>query len=231
MKNIDGGTIVRWLVVFAIPFFLTLITLRILISWNSPSYPEFEYRRISSDRYGFSDEQRLDFATATLEYLRRSEPADAVIFLLEDLRLPDTDVPLYNQREIGHMLDVKNLADTFRRIMWVVAVVVVGGLIFLIARINTRLDGYRALFQGGLLTTGILLVMLVLILLAWGLVFTQFHELLFPPETWTFSYTDSLIRLFPEKFWFDFGLIWAGAIFIEGFILTIVGYLLLKRSG
>ena len=73
--------------------------------------------------------------------------------------------------------------------------------------------------------------MLVLILISWSLVFTQFHELLFPPDTWTFNYSDSLIRLFPEQFWFDFGLIWTGLIFLEGLIVTLIGYFLLRRNG
>lgn len=222
---------VRWLVVIAIPFLLTLGTLRLMITWNSPSYPEFEYPRIGPDPFGLTQEERLELAQANLDYLRRLEPAREVIFLLEDLRLPGTNEPLYNQREIGHMLDVKNLVDTFKTLTWIVGIIVLGGLIFLLIQPETRTEGYRALFHGGLLTTSILLLMLVLILLSWNLVFTQFHEILFPPDTWTFNYSDSLIRLFPEKFWFDFGLLWTGAIFLEGILLALIGYFLLRSSG
>jgi integral membrane protein (TIGR01906 family) len=221
---------IRWLVVIAIPFLLALGTLRLMITWNSPSYPEFEYPRISPDPFGLSQEERLELARANLDYLRRPEPAAEVIFLLEDLRLSDTGEPLYNQREIGHMLDVKNLVDTFKNLTWIVAIVVIAGLIFLFVRPETRVEGYRALFHGGLLTTGVLLLVLILILLSWNLVFTQFHEILFPPDTWTFDYSDSLIRLFPEKFWFDFGLFWTGAIFLEGLLLALIGYFLLRSS-
>lgn len=224
-------SVVRWLVVIATPFLLTLGTLRLMITWNSPSYPEFEYPRISPDPFGLTQEERLELAQANLDYLRRPEPAEEVIFLLEDLQLPGTNEPLYNQREIGHMIDVKNLVDTFKTLTWIVGIIVLGGLIFLLVRPETRAEGYRALFHGGLLTTGILLLMLVLILLSWNLVFTQFHEILFPPDTWTFNYSDSLIRLFPEKFWFDFGLLWTGAIFLEGILLALIGYLLLRSSG
>lgn len=221
---------VRWLVVIAIPFFLTLGTLRILITWNSPSYPEFEYPRIGPDPFGLSQEDRLELAQANLDYLRRPESAEKVIFFLEDLRLPEAGDPLFNEREIGHMLDVKNLVDTLKTLTWIVALIAVGGLIFLLVRPETRMEGYRALFHGGILTTVILLVILVLILLSWNLVFTQFHEILFPPDTWTFNYTDSLIRLFPEKFWFDFGLLWTGAIFLEGLVLALLGYFLLRAN-
>lgn len=230
MKNKLFITILHWLVIITIPFFLTVLTMRLLIAWDSPGYPAFEYRRIPSDAYGFSDRERLAFAEATLAYLRRPEPADEVIYILEDLRLPQTNQPLYNQEEIGHMLDVKTLADAFKRLMWVLAIVAVGGLIFLLIQPEARQVGYRTMMRGGVLTAGILVVVGMLIGVAWNFVFVQFHELLFPPGTWTFAYTDSLIRLFPEKFWFDFGVIWVGGILVQGIILTIAGYLLLRQS-
>lgn len=221
---------IRWFVIILIPFMLTLITIRFLISWDSPSYPEFEYGRIDSDRFGFSDDERLGLATATLEYLRDDRPAEDSIFLLEELRIPGSEDPLYNPREIGHMIDVKKLVDSLNVLMWAISALVVIGLGFLLIPQHSRIEGYRAIYSGGLLTVGILLIMLILIVAAWGLVFTQFHELLFPPDTWTFYYSDSLIRLFPEQFWFDFGLIWAGSIFIEGVILVLVGALLTRRN-
>lgn len=222
--------LLRWLVIITIPFFLTLVALRVLISWNAPSYPEWEYGRISPDRYGFTQEERQELAEATLAYLRQPEPAEEVIFMLEDLRLPGTDEPLYFPGEISHMLDVKIVADQFRRLMWALGLVVVGGLAFLLAREETRPSGIDALYRGGLLTGGILLGMGLLILLAWNFVFVQFHELLFPPGSWTFRYTDSLIRLFPEQFWFDFGVVWVGAIFVLGIILAGIGYFLRMKA-
>jgi integral membrane protein (TIGR01906 family) len=223
-------TIIRWLAIIGLPFLLAVFTVRSLIGWRSPGYPAFEYGRIAPDVYGFSDQERLDLANATLDYLQRPEPAEEVIYLLEDLRLPGTDQPLYNPEEIGHMLDVKIIADAFKRVMWGLAVVVIGGLAFLLARSETRQLGYKTLMQGGLLTTAILLVVGILIGVAWNFVFVQFHELLFPPGTWTFAYTDSLIRLFPEQFWFDFGVIWVGGILIQGVILAAIGYWLNRKA-
>jgi integral membrane protein (TIGR01906 family) len=114
--------------------------------------------------------------------------------------------------------------------MYVLGVLVVGGLFFLLARSDTRREGYKALFQGGRLTAVILLVMGLLVAVAWNFVFVQFHEILFPPGTWTFSFEDSLIRLFPEQFWFDFGLLWTGGIFVMGIIIWAIGYFLLRRT-
>ena len=212
------------------PFLLAVFTVRSLIGWSSPGYPTFEYARIAPDAYGFTEQERIELANATLDYLQRPEPADQVIYLLEDLRLPGTDKPLYNTEEIGHMLDVKIIADAFKRVMWVLAVVVIGGLAFLLARSETRPLGYKTIMQGGLLTAAILVVVGVLIGVAWNFVFVQFHELLFPPGTWTFAYTDSLIRLFPEQFWFDFGVIWVAGILLQGVIWAAVGYWLMRQA-
>ncbi len=220
----------RWLIIIVIPFFLTLIALRLLISWNAPSYPAWEYGRIEPDRYGFTLAQRREYAEATLSYLRDPRPADEAIVMLEELRLPDSDEPLYIPSEIGHMLDVKVVADQFRALMWVLGAIVVGGLAFLLARPQTRPSGIDVIFHGGLLTGGILLAMGLLILLAWNFVFVQFHQLLFPPGSWTFRYTDSLIRLFPEQFWFDFGALWVGTIFTMGIVVAAVGYFLRMKG-
>ncbi len=218
-------TIIRWVIILAMPFFLGLGTIRVIIAWD---YPSFEYGRIAPDRYGFTPEERLELAHGTLAYLQRPEPAEEVIYMLEVLRLPRTDQPLYNEREIEHMLDVKRMADMFTRVVWVTAVWVVGGLVFLLARPETRPDGYKAIFHGGVATTAVLLLIALLILLGWSFFFVQFHELLFPPGTWTFAYTDSLIRLFPEQFWFDIGVIISVAALVEGLVVAVVGYFLSK---
>jgi integral membrane protein (TIGR01906 family) len=222
-------TIVRWLIIIATPFLFTTLTVRALIAWDSPSYPVWEYGRIEPDRYGFSLEERIELAQATLAYLQRPEPAAEVIYLLEDLRLPGTDRPLYNPEEISHMVDVKVVADAFLRVMWLLFIVVIGGLIFLFARPETRYDGARAMFQAGVFTVTAVLLVLLFMGVAWGAFFTLFHDLFFPPGTWTFNYTDSLIRLFPEQFWFDFALLWTGSILLLGAAFILLGYWLKKR--
>ena len=144
--------------------------------------------------------------------------------------MPDGSGPLYNEREIDHMIDVKNLTDAIRQIWFVSVVLVVGGLGYLLSGTERRKSGYRAIFHGGITTVSILLVIAGLILLGWSFFFVQFHELLFPPGTWTFYYTDSLIRLFPEQFWFDVGVIMSVGALLLGAAATTVGYLLNRRA-
>ena len=49
--------------------------------------------------------------------------------------------------------------------------------------------------------------------------FTRFHAVLFETGTWTFLYSDTLIRLFPIKFWADVAAIVAAASMFEGLLL------------
>jgi integral membrane protein (TIGR01906 family) len=220
-------TAVRWLVVIAMPFMIGLGAIRAVILWD---YPAWEYQRIPSDQFGFTDEERLDLAQATLAYMQRPEPAEQVIFMLEELRLPGSNDPLYNEREIEHMIDVKVVADGLWRVAQIAIVLVTAGLLFLVARPFSRRDAYRAVFHGGLATTAVLLSIGLLIGLAWEFFFVQFHELLFPPGTWVFARTDSLIRLFPEQFWFDVGVIISGGALVTGILVAALGYGLLKWS-
>jgi integral membrane protein (TIGR01906 family) len=216
-------TVIRWLVILAMPFFLGMGTIRLIIAWD---YPRFEYGRIPPDQFGFTPEERLALAHGTLAYLRQPEPAEEVIFLLEDMRLPDSDQPLYNEREISHMLDVKIVADAMKRVVWISAVIVVFGLAFLLMRAETRLYGWRTLMYAGLATVIALAAIAVFIFVGWNTFFVQFHQLLFPAGTWTFAYTDSLIRLFPERFWFDIGVLISVGTLLQGILIALAGYFL-----
>jgi integral membrane protein (TIGR01906 family) len=227
------------------PFFLGFSTIGLFIAgaewyvtveYAKDDFPADLARYSEADREllgltPFTPEERRALALVAVDYLQRPEPAQDVIYLLEEQRLPGTDRPLYNASEISHMVDVKRLTDAIGRLNLVAAAIVLGGLALLLARAPARPVAYRAIMQGGLATTALLVFIALFIALAWNVFFVQFHELLFPPGTWTFSYSDSLIRLFPEKFWFDFGLLLSLTALGLGLATTVVGYGLRRRFG
>lgn len=219
--------LLRWFITLTAPFFLGFGVILAVIAWD---YPAFEYARIPPDRFGFTTEERLFYGHATLAYLRQPEPSAQVIHLLEELRLPNSDAPLYNPAEIQHMVDVKNLTDTIRKIWQLIALITVLGLAFLLSRPQTRPEGFKAIYYGGLTTTALLILIAGFILLGWSVFFVQFHELLFPPGTWTFAYSDSLIRLFPEQFWFDIGVIMSVGSLLLGVVTAVIGYFLVRAK-
>ncbi len=229
MSNKTLVAVIRWAVALAMPVFIILLSARVMVN---PWYPRFEYAKpdFPPDPYGFTQAQRLELATVCINFLNVSEPPETAIAMLEALRLPGTDQPLFNPYELSHMVDVKRLTDALWRVLTVASVVVVAGLAALLARRATRQDGYAALFVGGLLTTLILIVLITLILVSWRWFFIAFHDVFFPPGTWTFDWTDSLIRLFPDRFWFDAGVLLVGGALAMGVVVTVVGWFLGRRA-
>ena len=237
-------TAVRWLVVLAMPFFLGFSAIRLFIN-GAEWYVTYEYGKElfpedlaifgenERERLGLQQldqEERKSLALVAVDYLQRDEPAEEVIHMLEEQRLPGTNEPLYKPSEISHMIDVKRVTDSIGQLNLIAGAIVVAGLLLLLWRPQTRRSAYRALLQGGVFTTVLLLFIGLFIILAWNLFFVQFHELLFPPGTWTFAYSDSLIRLFPEKFWFDFGVLLSLTALLFGVLATVIGYLLQRRN-
>jgi integral membrane protein (TIGR01906 family) len=222
-------SIVRLLIAFAMPFFLLLTSAHLLIAdW----YPRYEYAKTDfpADPYGFTQAQRLDLALVSIHYMQRPEPADAVINMLKDQRLPGSDQPLFAASEISHMLDVKRVADALWRVQLIAGIIVVGGTALLLIRSNTRDSAYSALFWGGVLTTGLLILLALFVLLSWYTFFVTLHDAFFAPGTWTFDWSNSLIRLYPDKFWSDAGTLITMSALVAGILVALAGYFLGRRK-
>lgn len=217
----------RVLVIICLPFFFGFTMIGLVIN---DSYPRYQYNNpnFPEDPFGFTAEERVELALVAVDYLRRPEPAEQVIYLLEEQTLPGTNRPLYNEREIDHMIDVKLLTDGIRRLnRWAMVGLLLGLALLSIG--PGRLPAvFEAIMMGGIATVALLLFIGLFLLLAWDIFFVQFHELLFPTGTWMFPHSDSLIRLFPEKFWFDLGVIITGGTLLMGLLAAGAGRLLKK---
>ncbi len=236
--------IVQWLIIVAMPLFLGFSAIELMVN-NAQHYVRYEYAKanfppdlaqineVVRQQLGlepFSREQREQLALVAVDYLQRPQPAERVIFLLEQQTLPGSDRPLYDESEISHMIDVKHLTDAIGRLNYAASFIVLGGLLILAVQGPYRQRAFRALLGGGLATMIALLLLGLFIVLGWSIFFVQFHELLFPPGTWQFAYSDSLIRLFPEKFWFDFGVLTTLLTFALGALTAFVGWVLSRAS-
>lgn len=236
--------ILRWAVIAAMPFFLGFTWITIFIS---PAYPIWAYARpnfppdldarfvspLRVEQLGLvplTQEDRLELALVSVDFLERWGNPEDLIYLLDEQVLPYTGAKLFNDEELSHMIDVKVLTDAIRWGAIITFEIVLIGLFFLLRKPKTRREGYRAIFQGGIATTIILVVLAAFIVLGWSIFFVQFHELLFPPGTWTFAYTDGLIRLYPEVFFFYVGLILSLGTLLWGVVTTGIGWWLLRRD-
>lgn len=198
--NHPWSRLVHLLVVLALPVAFLAASLRIvtdhwLVRW------EYGKADFPADPYGLTTQERIRLAEACVDYL----VTGAEIDLLADLRLSEGR-PAFNERELAHMRDVKRV---FWGILWAgltAGTAVIGGAAALAARPASRPRAPAALLGGSLLTMGLLVAVGGLMLTRWEVFFTGFHELLFPPGTWTFPWSDTLIRLYPERFWMDVGM-------------------------
>ena len=222
-------TMLRWLIALTLPIVIILLSARVMVNtW----YPRFEYAKADfpPDSYGFTQADRLALGAVCINFLNAPEPPEEAIRMLVELRLPGTDQPLFNLYELGHMIDVKRLTDILWRVLLAAGIVVVAGLAGLLVRRATRRDGYAALFVGGALTSGLLVVLIALVLLSWRWFFIAFHDVFFAAGTWTFNWTDSLIRLFPDRFWFDAGVLLVGGALAMAIMVAVVGFVLGRRA-
>jgi uncharacterized membrane protein len=69
----------------------------------------------------------------------------------------------------------------------------------------------------------LILSIALLAVFAWQTWFDLFHRFLFVPGSWLFSYSDTLIRLFPMKFWFDATLTISLLSFVGRLLLMLIG--------
>ena len=199
MKNI----IFSWLVTIIIPMALIGLAIRVLllpvfyqIEYNMPYFPP--------DEYGFTKADRLKWAPYAVNYLINS----ADISYLGDLKFDDGS-PLYNERELSHMQDVKNVTQGALR-LWYLSLALLAVL-----GIWAWFGGWwqyylLGLKRGGWLMVGLAAFIGTIVLVGIAVnpnvfdeFFVLFHSLFFEGNSWLFYFSDTLIRLFPIRFWED----------------------------
>lgn len=195
--------ILSWLVAILVPLALIGFAIRILLS---PLYYTVEYNMpyFPPDEYGFTKADRLKWAPYAVNYLTNN----ADISFLGILKFED-GAPLYNERELSHMDDVKRVTKGALN-AWYVSLVLLAGLAAW-ARFGGWGQDYRlGLMRGGWLMVGLAVAIGLIVLVGmlinpnvfWNF-FAGFHSLFFEGDSWLFLFSDTLIRLFPLRFWMD----------------------------
>jgi integral membrane protein (TIGR01906 family) len=129
---------------------------------------------------------------------------------------------MYNDRELQHMIDVKYVVG----IALPVGYAVIVGLILLglwAWKANWWINYISALRWGVWLMIAILLSLIVLVVGVFDWFFTKFHTVFFSSGTWQFYTSDTLIRLFPERFWMDTFIVVGGIATLGSIALIFLG--------
>jgi integral membrane protein (TIGR01906 family) len=179
------------IVLILLSVWIILVTAKLWapLEYRLPGFPE--------DRYGFTLEDRIYWSSVDIAYLL----SDAEIAYFDDFILDDGS-PMHNARELKHMEDVKQLLQ----VVWVVLGVAVGLILvtlILLWRSGAKDIAVRTLQRGAIWTVLLMLGIGLTIGLSFGVLFVAFHRIFFEGNTWIFPYSDTFIRLYPERFWRD----------------------------
>jgi integral membrane protein (TIGR01906 family) len=207
--------VLSYLVTLLVPVALVLTAVRLIMS---PAFLRYEYNLAGfpPDRYGFTTQDRLYYGQIALDYL--TNPAG--IEFLGDLRFEDGS-PVYNQRELDHMVDVK-IAVRRALQVWMLSLLLLVGLAVWAWLGGWRDEYLQGLARGGWLTVILLGTIIVFVLFGFGVLFVAFHNVFFRPGTWMFEFSDTLIRLFPERFWRDIFILVGSASLAGGLALALL---------
>jgi integral membrane protein (TIGR01906 family) len=165
----------------------------------SPLFVNIEYRLpgFPADEYGFTTADRLNWSAYSIKYLLGMVSHEE----LTNQRLPD-GTPLYNERELSHMLDVRNLTAIVIKV-WLGLIAFFLLITYLCWKTNELDAWFTAVRRGGNLTIGLIFSILFYLVINFDQLFIQFHQLFFQGDSWLFLMSDNLIRLFPVRFWRD----------------------------
>ena len=219
--------VLRAVFVLCVPLFF--LSASIAVAFNSPWLYEYGFKKYDVPAVtGISLSELNKAGSGLIEYFNSDDR-------LIDLVVTRNGQPftLFNEREILHLLDVKELVQLDY------AIVIVTGLFLLVysavflARSTSQWPQLpKNLICGSILT--LLLIgsagMIALIDFRWF--FLQFHLISFANDLWMLNpATDYLIMMFPQGFWFDATLLCTGmTVFMAVIAGTISVCLLRSRS-
>ena len=195
-----------------IPIALLLSATRLVLT---DTFVQLEYRmpNFPADVYGMTMEERAQYAPIAMNFLLN----DKDISYLAEQRFSDGS-PQYNDRELRHMEDVKDLTQTVL-LVW-------QGSLFLLLALTiwawrlSWLDEFKGMLsRAGKFTLYLIGGMLLFAVLSFNTFFTNFHGLFFEGDSWLFLYSDTLIRLFPIRFWSDVISVIGGSTILGAFFL------------
>ena len=208
-----------------IPIILILGSVRIILV-TAKAWLPYEYRLSSfpKDLYGFTTEDRIYWSEIDIEYLL----SEAEIDYFEPFTLTNGE-PMHNERELRHMVDVMEIVLATKRVLQWGFLLLVGLIVFAVW--SQGIDyGLWAIRNGALWTLILIGVLIVGVIFAFGFVFVCFHRLFFEEGTWTFSYADTFIRLYPQRFWQDIFFYVGGLVSVQAGVLWGFARVLLKRG-
>jgi len=219
-KQTNFVKVLGWVITILTPIVILMLSIRLMIV---PLFAKIEYRLpgFPDDDFGFSLSDRLRWSEPSIQYLVNKSD----ISYLEALKFDNGD-QIYNQNELSHMEDVKHLVTGMRYALAGFLVVILGATIFLVAKGNKNIT-LKSYANGGWALFGLIGAIILFVLISFNQLFTWFHQLFFQSGNWMFYTSDTLIRLFPMRFWRD-AFLFVGGLSI---LIAVLIILVVKKRG
>ena len=199
---------------FVLAFLIFLVTSNVRLAFNSTALYELGFDRHNvAYTTGLTESQLSEVATEIRDYFNSDEELLSVRVVVDGAAWP-----LFNEREIIHMRDVKELLHTVYRVqegafLFLFTFSMVGFLI----QGNEFAGRIRMLFLGGtVFIYGAIGVIGLVSLVGFNLLFRWFHEISFNNDFWMLDpQTSFLVNLFPQGFWLESTLLLGMATLLE----------------
>jgi integral membrane protein (TIGR01906 family) len=192
---------------------VVLILINVFIFMN-PAWLAYQYSKPDfPPSVRFTPTERYRLASESIEYVRGNRT-------LEQFKA----LGVYDEREIKHMVDVRELVDKVKIVLPALVLFVVGALVALAREKTNRALAARSLLNGAIVTIGLFVALGLFAAVGFQTFFTLFHKIFFEGDSWLFNYTDSLIQFYPLPFWFETSLALIGLTVLEALVVGWLGW-------
>lgn len=197
--------------------FLIIILGSIFFHSFNRSYYKVQYEKLNTaETMGISSNELSTGTGVLLDYI--VDHRDNLDYEL------DSGVPFFNQREIDHMVDVKDLYLGARIVLIIsIVVFIVLGIIYSLDGLKSLLFIFRESFRHAFVLFGLILILIgAYALIDFNGFWTNFHHLFFRNDLWLLNpATDRLIQMVPLPFFTQlvFSILFTILLLVIGFVL------------
>lgn len=200
------------LFILSIPVFLITTNTRLLI--NSPFVYSMEFNKMDiASKTKIEPQELLSISQQIRSYFNNNQDYLNIQTFINGIKQP-----LFNDREISHMLDVKNLVKMTYSTQLISGFFL--ALMFFIDFIFRKKTLKRNLFWGSLITVAGIIIVGIGVLFSFDQIFILFHQLSFTNDLWILDPSkDYLIKIFNPEFFYDSTIYIAVATIAESLII------------
>ena len=212
--------ILQALFIICVP--LLLITTNVRIILNSAIIYDYGFNKYKIEKYTGIEFEQLQVAGQQIRDYFNNDLDQITI----NISLHGDNVPnLFNEKEILHMYDVKQLVKMVYLVQLYSAILLSMGCVFILFNPSTngRILTLKYFSRGGMFTFSLVIAFSILDIVGFDRLFLFFHLVSFSNELWILDPRhDYLIAMFPQGFFFDCTVAIAFLTLLEGGILSLI---------